>query len=60
MNLHSCKVAALNATRLEALARTDKELDRYCESFWLGPNWDILPGSKWTFAVIFGLTRFCP
>jgi hypothetical protein len=48
MNLHSCKVAALNATHLGALTRTskEKELDLYCESFRLRPNWDILPGSN--------------
>jgi hypothetical protein len=59
MNLHFCKVVAPNAARLEAPTTTDKELGLYCESFSLGLNWDILPGSKWPLAVIVWLTRFC-
>jgi hypothetical protein len=43
MDLHSCDLAALHTTRLEADIRTHKEVELYCESFGLGPNWDILP-----------------
>ena len=58
-NLRFCRVAALNATRLEADIRIDEELDLYCECFELRANWDILSGSMWTLAAIFVRTRFC-
>lgn len=52
MNLHSFKVAALDAAYLGAGSRIDRELDHYCESFGLRLNWDILAGSTCTLAVI--------
>jgi len=58
MNLHSCKVAALSATCLEALTRTDEELDLYRESFGLRPNWDILLGGSGFLLSFSGLHDF--
>jgi hypothetical protein len=52
MNLHSCKVAVLDAAYLGADSRTGRELDHYCESFGLRLNWDILADSTCTLAVI--------
>jgi hypothetical protein len=53
VNLLSCGMTALKATRLEADDRNDKEIEHYCESFELRQNWDMLlnrtSGPSWGF-----------
>jgi hypothetical protein len=53
LNLHSCKVAAIDAAHLAADMRTDKELDLYCESCELASNCDILLTGTQGFRVFF-------